>query len=125
MSATKPWQALVVIPLAVLFAYLNGVLDSASLVTTAISSRSLSPRSALALANLAVFMGPFSFGTAVATTIGSSLLRTGVVSLTLLGAALVGAILWNLIGVRGGLPTRSSHALIGGLIVTDIVVNVT
>ena len=116
MIATMPWQVLVVIALAVLFVYLNGVLDSASLVATAISSRSLSPRWALMLASLAVFTGPFLFGTAVATTIGSSLLRPGVASLALVGAALFGAILWNLIAVRGGMPISSSHALIGGLV---------
>lgn len=116
MISTMPWQALLVVALAFVFAYFNGVLDSASLVATAISSRSLSPRAALALASLAEFIGPFLFGTAVATTIGSGLVRPEVVSLSLVGAALGGAILWNLLAARGGLPTSSSHALVGGLV---------
>lgn len=111
-----PWSALAVIVLALFFGFLNGVVDSGSLVATAISSRSLSPRGALALASVAEFVGPFLFGTAVAATISTSLFRPGVVDEPLIASALLGAIVWNLTALNVGLPTSSSHALIGGLL---------
>ncbi|MHB1132461.1 MAG: inorganic phosphate transporter [Chloroflexota bacterium] len=116
MIESLPWEALAVVGLALLFAFFNGVLDSASLVAAAISSRAVAPRTALALASLAEFVGPFLFGTAVAITIGGSLLRPGEVDLLLVGTALGAALAWNLGAVAVGLPTSSSHALVGGLV---------
>ncbi|MCL4465590.1 MAG: inorganic phosphate transporter [Chloroflexi bacterium] len=116
MNMAVTWQTLTVIVLAFGFAYLNGVLDSGSLVATAIASRSLSSRWALALASLAELAGPFLFGTAVATTIGTGLVQPATVSVLLVGSALLGALVWNVFSAFAGLPTSSSHALVGGLV---------
>lgn len=105
----------VVLALALGFNFLNGLHDSSSLVATVISSRSLQPRTALVLAALAEFAGPFLFGLAVATTVGSGLLRPDLLTLTVLAAALASAVLWNLLTWYVGMPSSSSHALLGGL----------
>ncbi len=105
----------VVLALALGFNFLNGFHDSSSLVATVISSRSLQPRVALVLAALAEFAGPFLFGLAVATTVGSDLLRRDSLSLAVLAAALASAVLWNLLTWYLGMPSSSSHALLGGL----------
>lgn len=105
----------VVLALALGFNFLNGLHDSSSLVATVISSRSLQPRTALVLAALAEFAGPFLFGLAVATTVGSGLLRPELLTLTVLAAALASAVLWNLLTWYVGMPSSSSHALLGGL----------
>lgn len=102
--------------LALVFAFINGFHDSANLVATAISSRALSPRWAFGLAALAVLLGPFLFGTAVAKTVGAEVvspmaLRSGVIV-----AALASAILWNLATWLLGIPSSTSHALIGGIL---------
>lgn len=107
---------IVLIVLALIFDFLNGVHDSSNIVATIISSRSLSPRLALFMTAVAEFCGPFLFGVAVAKTIGSEIVAPGVMTLPVLLAALTGAILWNLITWRLGIPSSSSHALIGGLI---------
>jgi inorganic phosphate transporter, PiT family len=111
-----PLTLIAIIALASVFAYLNGVLDSGSVVATAISSLSLAPRAALALASVAAFVGPFLFGTAVAATIGTGLIAPGVVTPLLVATALLGAVWWNLLAIFLGLPTSSSHALVGGLV---------
>jgi inorganic phosphate transporter, PiT family len=121
MEFAVNWQILSVFALALGFAYLNGVLDSGSLVATAIASRSLSSRWALALASLADLAGPFLFGTAVAATIGTGLVQPAVVSIALVAAALVGAVSWNIFSATVGLPTSSSHALVGGLLGATLV----
>ncbi len=107
---------IVVIGLALLFDFLNGIHDSSNVVATMISSRALSPRVALGMTALAEFSGPFIFGVAVAETIGHEIVATGTISGTVLLAALASAILWNLLTWYLGFPSSSSHALIGGLV---------
>lgn len=109
-------QLIVLIVLALVFNFLNGVHDSSNIVATIISSRSLSPRLALGMTAVAEFAGPFLFGVAVATTIGSAIVTPEYMTLPILIAALVGAILWNIITWYLGYPSSSSHALIGGMI---------
>jgi PiT family inorganic phosphate transporter len=105
-----------IIVLALIFDLLNGIRDASNLVATVISSRALSPRWALMLTAVAGFLGPFIFGVAVATAIGSEIVSPEAVNLEVIIAALVAAIIWNLVTLLLGLPSSSSHALIGGLL---------
>jgi len=105
-----------IIILALLYAFLNGANDSSSIVATMISSRALSPRAALGLTAVAEFLGPFIFGIAVAKTIGRSIVLPETISTTVILAAMLAAVAWNLLTGSLGLPSSSSHALIGGLI---------
>lgn len=98
------------------YAFLNGMHDSSGLVAAAISSRSMGPRSALFLAAVAEFLGPFLFGTAVAATIGKDLVQASAITLHVLLIAVSAAIIWNLATWYLGLPSSSTHALLGGLI---------
>ena len=106
----------IVIGLALLFDFLNGVHDSSNIVATMISSRAFRPGTALGLTALANFFGPFLFGVAVATTIGDEVAVENVLNLNIIIASLVGAILWNIATWFLGIPSSSSHALIGGLV---------
>lgn len=99
-----------------IFAFLNGMHDSGGLVAAAISSRSLNPHTALNLASVAEFMGPFLFGTAVAETIGKGLVRPDALTLSVIFVAVVSTIAWNLVTWYFGLPSSTTHALLGGLI---------
>lgn len=103
------------IVLALLFDFLNGFHDSSNIVATVIASRALSPRVTLYLAALAHFLGPFLFGVAVAETVGGGLLVPEALDQSIVLAALIAAILWNLATWYFGLPSSSSHALLGGL----------
>jgi inorganic phosphate transporter, PiT family len=105
-----------VILLAVGFNYTNGFHDAANAIATSVSTRALTPRVALLLAALFNLIGAF-FGTKVAKTIGSGIIGApdGNRGLAIVGAALIGAIGWNLLTWWQGLPSSSSHALIGGL----------
>lgn len=105
-----------VFALAILFGAMNGYVDSSSMVATLIASRALPPRLALALSALAGFLGPFLFGTAVAATIGSNLLVHTAITFDALLSGLGAAVLWNLLSARLGIPSSSTHALIGGLL---------
>jgi len=107
---------IILIVLALGFDFLNGIHDSSNIVATMISSRALSPRWALTITAIAEFAGPFIFGVAVAKTIGDEIVLPGTISIAALIAALVSAIVWNLLTWFLGLPSSSSHALIGGLI---------
>jgi PiT family inorganic phosphate transporter len=98
------------------FDFLNGLHDSSNIVATMISSRALSPQRALSITAIAEFTGPFLFGVAVATTIGSEVVNPAAISSAVIIAALSSAILWNLITWYFGWPSSTSHALIGGLI---------
>jgi PiT family inorganic phosphate transporter len=101
---------------AVLFDFLNGFHDSANIVATMIASRAMSPRSALALSAASHFLAPFVFGVAVATTIGKDVVSPDTITLSVVMAALLSAIAWNLITWFFGLPSSSSHALVGGIV---------
>lgn len=107
---------IVVICLALIFDFVNGVHDSSNVVATMISSRAISPRSALIMTALANFLGPFIFGVAVAETIGHEIVVAESISLYVLLAVLFSAIAWNLLTWYLGFPSSSSHALIGGFI---------
>jgi PiT family inorganic phosphate transporter len=107
---------IVVIVLALVFDFLNGIHDSSNVVATMISSRALSPRVALGMTAVANFFGPFIFGVAVANTIGHEIVAAEAINTEVLLAALVSAIFWNLLTWYLGFPSSSSHALIGGFI---------
>jgi PiT family inorganic phosphate transporter len=103
------------VALALLFDFLNGFHDSSNIVATVIASRALTPRTTLFLAAMAHFVGPFLFGVAVAETVGGGLLLPHGVDQTVVMAALAAAIVWNMVTWYFGLPSSSSHALLGGL----------
>ena len=107
---------MVIIAIALVFDFLNGLHDSSNIVATMISSRALSPQKALAMTAVAEFAGPFLFGVAVATTIGSEVVDPAAISSAVIIAALSSAIVWNLVTWYFGWPSSTSHALIGGLI---------
>lgn len=102
--------------LALVFDFLNGLHDSSNMVATVISSRALNPRAALLLTAIGEFSGPFLFGVAVAETVGAGLLDPAAITLEVMLGALIGAIAWNLITWYIGIPSSSSHALVGGLL---------
>jgi PiT family inorganic phosphate transporter len=106
-----------VLALAVAFDYINGFHDTANAIATSVSTRALRPDHAIIMSATANFVGALS-GTAVATTISSGIASTpdGSAGQIIVAAALVGGITWNLITWRLGIPSSSSHALIGGLI---------
>lgn len=104
------------IVLGLVFNFLNGVQDSSNIVATIIFSRAMSPRLALLLTAVAVFIGPFLFGMAVAQTIGAAFVASQAINVLVLVAALVSASAWNLITWYFGIPSSTSHSLIGGLI---------
>jgi inorganic phosphate transporter, PiT family len=108
---------ILVIMTAMGFNYTNGFHDAANAIATSVSTRALTPRVALAMAAVFNLIGSF-LGAKVAKTVGSGIidLPTGKGSLTVVFAALVGAITWNLLTWYFGLPSSSSHALIGGLV---------
>lgn len=105
---------LFVLGAALLFEYINGFHDSANAIATVVSTKVLTPRQAIILAALGNLIGAFA-GTAVAGTIGKGMVDTQVVTMFTVLAALLGAILWGLLTWWLGLPSSSSHALIGGL----------
>ena len=110
----EPFYILLIV--ALLFDFLNGFHDSANIVATVIFSRALHPRVALLLAATAEFIGPFLFGVAVATTIGDELLTSDALNQDVIIAALISAVVWNLLTWYIGIPSSSSHALLGGLL---------
>jgi PiT family inorganic phosphate transporter len=104
------------VALALIFDFLNGFHDSANVVATMISSRAMTPRAALFIAATANFAGPFLFGVAVAKTVGQEVVTPESVSIAVVLAALLSASLWNIVTWYFGIPSSSSHALIGGII---------
>jgi PiT family inorganic phosphate transporter len=105
---------LTVILVALVFEYINGFHDTANSIATVVSTKVLSPRQAVVLAASTNLLGAL-WGTAVAKTIASGLVDTKIVTSEILVCALLGAIVWNLITWWFGLPSSSSHALVGGL----------
>jgi PiT family inorganic phosphate transporter len=104
-----------VLALAVAFDYINGFHDTANAIATSVSTRALKPGWAILMSATANFVGALS-GTEVAKTIGSGLIDTRFEGQVVVAAALIGAIAWNLLTWRLGIPSSSSHALIGGLL---------
>src|SRR6476646_10457591 len=99
---------------ALTFDFINGFHDAANSIATVVSTRVLSPGKAVVWAAFFNFVAAFTFGTAVAKTVGSGLVDIHIVTFAVIFAGLVGAIVWDLITWYFGLPTSSSHALIGG-----------
>jgi PiT family inorganic phosphate transporter len=99
---------------ALFFDYINGFHDAANSIATVVSTRVLSPGKAVIWAAFFNFVAAFTFGTAVAKTVGSGMIDVNVVSFAVIFGGLCGAIIWDLITWYFGLPTSSSHALIGG-----------
>jgi inorganic phosphate transporter, PiT family len=108
---------IVVIVVALGFDYTNGFHDAANAIATSVSTRALAPRTALLMAAVMNLVGAF-LGTEVASTVGSGIIEApkGIPGLIVVLSALVGAIIWNLVTWYFGMPSSSSHALIGGLV---------
>jgi len=119
--AGLPSPILLLIVLALVFDLLNGVHDSSNIVATMVSSRTLTRRQALAITAVAEFVGPFLFGVAVATAIGDGVLVASEITLGTTIAAVMAAIVWNIITWQLSIPSSSSHALVGGLIGAAVV----
>jgi inorganic phosphate transporter, PiT family len=99
---------------ALIFDYINGFHDAANSIATVVSTRVLSPGKAVIWAAFFNFVAAFTFGTAVAKTVGAGMIDINIVTFAVVFGGLSGAIIWDLITWIFGLPTSSSHALIGG-----------
>ncbi len=106
---------IVIVALALVFDFINGFHDTANAIATVVSTRALKPLTAVIYAGILNFAGAM-IGTEVAATIGNGLVNSAAISLHTIICAIIGAIIWNLITWYKGLPTSSSHALIGSLI---------
>src|SRR5271157_5241936 len=106
--------AIVIVVVALSFDFLNGFHDAANSIATVVSTRVLSPRVAVLWAAFFNFVAAFTFGTAVARTMGRGMIRLEAVNLYVILAGLLGAIVWEILTWYYGLPISSSHALIGG-----------
>ena len=106
----------IAISVALFFDFVNGFHDSANAIATVVGTRVLRPLYAVGIAAVANFAGPFIFGTAVAHTVGKGIIQPSFSTVDVIFAGLIGAIIWDLITWYFGLPSSSSHALIGGLI---------
>jgi PiT family inorganic phosphate transporter len=107
--------AIIIIVVALLFDFINGFHDAANSVATIVATRVLNPFQAVVWAAFFNFVSAFMFGTGVAKTVGKGFVNTELLTLEVLLSGLAGAIVWDLITWWWGLPTSSSHALIGGL----------
>src|SRR4026209_1015431 len=105
---------IVIVGIALAFDYINGFHDAANSIATVVSTRVLTPGQAVVWAAVFNFRAAFPFGTAVASVIGKGMIDLQVVTSTVIFGGLAGAIVWDLITWYVGLPTSSSHALVGG-----------
>jgi len=108
------WLVAGLILVALFFDYINGFHDAANSIATVVSTRVLSPGKAVIWAAFFNFVAAFTFGTAVANTVGKGMIDINVVTFSVIFGGLTGAIIWDLITWYFGLPTSSSHALVGG-----------
>src|SRR5438552_12675071 len=108
------WLVAALVFVALFFDYINGFHDAANSIATVVSTRVLSPGKAVIWAAFFNFVAAFTFGTAVASTVGSGMVDIRVVTFAVIFSGLFGAIVWDLITWYYGLPTSSSHALVGG-----------
>lgn len=113
---TSQIHTIALILVALVFDFVNGFQDSANIVASMIASRAMSPRRALLLSAVSHFCAPFIFGVAVATTIGKDVVNPQTITVSVVMAALLSAIGWNLITWFFGLPSSASHALVGGIV---------
>ena len=111
-----PLEIILLIALALAFDFLNGFHDSANSIATVVSTRVLSPRFAVMWAAFFNFIAFLFFGLHVANTIGKGIIDIAIVDQGVIFGTLIGACCWNIITWYFGLPTSSSHALIGGMI---------
>lgn len=107
---------IIIIILALIFDYINGFHDAANSIATVVSTRVLSPRLAVIWAAFFNFIAFLVFGLHVANTIGKGIVHTNIVDLTVIGSGLVAAIIWNLFTWWRGIPSSSSHTLVGGFV---------
>ena len=110
--------AVAAVVIVLIFDYTNGFHDAANIVATVIASRAMTPAQAVLVVGFFEFLGPLLGGTAVANTIGKFIDLSDLqasVSLTIIVCGLLGAIVWNLLTWWRGIPSSSSHALVGGL----------
>ena len=106
----------VVIAFVLIFDFINGFHDSANSIATVVSTKVLSPLSAVIMASFFNFVAFLVFPLKVATTMGKGVINPDVVNLTVIASALIAAITWNLLTWWWGLPSSSSHTLVGGLV---------
>src|ERR671923_1411613 len=106
---------------ALFFDFVNGFHDSANAIATVVGTRVLKPLHAVSMAAVANFAGPFIFGTAIAATVGKGIIQPEFSTVHVILAGLIGATIWDLITWYFGLPSSSSHALIGGLIGSGLI----
>lgn len=110
-----------IVGLVLIFDFINGFHDSANSIATVVSTKVLSPIAAVVLAAIFNFLAFLIFPLKVATTIGKGVINPDIVTLDLIGAAVTAAIIWNLLTWWWGLPSSSSHTLVGGLVGAAIV----
>jgi PiT family inorganic phosphate transporter len=108
------WFAVTIVLVALIFDFLNGFHDAANSIATVVSTRVLSPRVAVVWAAFFNFVAAFTFGTAVAKTMGRGMIDLQYVNLYVILAGLMGAVFWDILTWYYGLPVSSSHALMGG-----------
>jgi PiT family inorganic phosphate transporter len=117
MDATVSLQILIaLIAIALLFDFLNGLHDAANSIATIVSTRVLRPKYAVMWAAFFNFIAFLFFGLHVANTVGTGIVSAGIVDARVIFGALMGAITWNVVTWLAGIPSSSSHALIGGLL---------
>jgi inorganic phosphate transporter, PiT family len=116
VATTGLWVVFMLVALALAFDFMNGFHDSANSIATVVSTGVLRPAQAVAFAAFFNFVAFFVFHVSVAATIGKGIVQPGVVDLHTVFGALVGAITWNIITWYYGIPSSSSHALIGGIV---------
>jgi PiT family inorganic phosphate transporter len=112
--AESVWFVLAIVVVALIFDFINGFHDAANSIATVVSTRVLTPFAAVGWAAFWNFVAAFVFGTAIAKTIGKGMIDLSVVDPTVILGGLLGAIIWDLVTWWLGLPTSSSHALVGG-----------
>ena len=115
------WAVVFLVALALVFDFINGFHDSANSIATVVSTGVLKPSTAVAFAAVANLLAIVIFPLTVAATVGKGIVVPGVVDSQIVFGALMGAILWNLLTWYYGLPSSSSHALIGGMVGSTIV----
>lgn len=111
-----PLEAIIFTAIALYLGFVNGRHDSANVVALVISTRAFPPRRTLIMAAIGESIGPFLFGVAVAQTIGGEVIAERAMTLNVVYAALFAAIVWNVVTLALGIPTSTSHSLIGGMI---------
>jgi len=107
---------IIIISLALIFDFINGFHDAANSIATVVSTRVLSPRQAVLWAAFFNFIAFLVFGLHVANTIGKGIVRTDIVDFTVIGSGLIAAIIWNLLTWWWGIPSSSSHTMVGGFV---------